>query len=341
MNTNVDDELSTTPPTIMSSLVTTNIEKTVNYPPNTLKKTTDKMKTKSKGSGKWGTKFSKQLQAFQVRTPAGEICSQTFVSKEEAKHFKERDKAENVSASTSSESEEVGLHDDGFGGIVLRKPTVSLEERFKHKKPRKKLPNPGAALYETQVQNAIDPNHPACMSYHDLLQRAHKTLEEKFPNLKKKKKLKCPPPILRAYNGNKRAMFVNASQICRLLNRPISHLEQFLAEELAMTTFHVDETNKKKQDQFSGVLVLKYRMNKQAEGNISKVLLKYINKFVRCSACGGFSSDMRYDSKLRSHISCCKDCHAEKFLEDIKRSFRMTTKADKIAARIKASYMAR
>lgn len=305
-----------------------------------MKNTTDTM-GKSKSNGKWATKLNQQLQAYQIRNPAGRVYSQTFETKEEAKAFirKEKEHAENVSASTSDE--EAGLHDDGFGGEILRKPAVSVQDRFKNKKPRKKRPNPGVELYEAQVQKTLDPNDSACPSYHALLQRAHRKLEEKFPQLKKKKTLRCPPPILRPYNGHKRAMFVNASQICRLLNRPIAHLEQFLAEELATTTFHVDETKKKLQNQFSGVLVLKYRMNKSAEGNISKVLMKYITEYVQCPACKGFHSDMLKDKQFRGNKLRCQDCHAEMYLKDIKRGFRATTKADKIAAKIKASYMGR
>jgi len=300
--------------------------------------------SRSKGNGKWGMKFNQELQAFQVRSPAGTVYSQTFETKEEAKAFiqqqKEHAENHNVSASTSSE-EENGLHDDGFGGEILRKPDVSVQDRFKNKKPRGVVRNPGLELYEAQVQNTFDPNHAACPSYHDLLQRAHRKLEEKFPQLKKKKTLTCPPPILRPYNGHKRAMFVNASQICRLLNRPIAHFEHFLAEELATTTFHVDETRKKLQNEFSGVLILKYRMNKSAEGNISKVLKKYITEYVQCPACKGFHSDMVKDKQFRGNKLRCQDCHAEMYLKDIKRGFRATTKADKIAAKIKANYMGR
>jgi len=331
----------------MSSLFTTNVEEQqpVKYPTNTLKKTTDTMSSKTKGSGRWGTKFNEGVQAFQVRNPSGEVYPHTFETKEDAKAFiqQEKERAEDVSASTSSErDDEAGLHDDGFGGEILRKPAVSLKDRFKHKKPRpRRRKPPGLALYEAQVQEVLDPNHSACPSYHDLLQRAQQKLEEKFPNLKKKKTLRCPPPILRPYNGHKRAMFVNASQICRLLNRPIAHLELFLAEELATTTFHVDETKKKLQNQFSGVLILKYRMNKSAEGNISKVLMKYIAEYVRCPSCQGFNSDMVKNKQFRTSMLRCKDCHAEMYLKDIKRGFRAKTRQDKIAARIKASYMGR
>jgi len=299
---------------------------------------------KTKGNGRWGTKFNQELQAFQVRSPCGEVYPHTFGTKEDAKAFiqKEKDRAEmNVSAS-SSESDEAGLHDDGFGGEILRKPAASVKDRFKHKKPRpRRVQAPGAAAYEAQIQDTLDPDHDACPSYHDLLQRAHRKLEEKFPNLKRKKTLRCPPPILRPYNGHKRAMFVNASQICKLLNRPIAHLELFLAEELATTTFHVDETRKKLQNEFSGVLILKYRMNKSAEGNISKVLMKYIAEYVRCPACQGFNSDMIKNKQFRGSMLRCKDCHAEMYLKDIKRGFRAKTRQDKIAARIKASYMGR
>jgi translation initiation factor 2 beta subunit (eIF-2beta)/eIF-5 len=310
-----------------------------------MNKTTDTMSKPTKRSGRWGTKFNPRLRAFQVRNPRGEVCPDTFETKEDAKAFiqQEKDRAYNVTAAWSaSSSDEAGLHDDGFGGEILRKPVMSAEDRFKHKKPRpKRLTPPGLALYEAQIQDTLDPNHSACPSYHDLLQRAHKKLEEKFPNLKKKKTLRCPPPILRPYNGHKRATFVNASQICRLLNRPIAHLELFLAEELATTTFHVDETRKKLQDEFSGVLILKYRMNKAAEGNINKVLMKYITEYVRCPSCQGFNSDMVKNKQFRTSMLRCKDCHAEMYLKDIKRGFRAKTRQDKIAARIKASYMGR
>jgi len=295
--------------TTMSSLVTSNSP--VVHLSNTLNHTTDTMVNIS-APGKQGTK--EQAKPFTASPPMEE---------------------EEGSASTSGSEETAALHDDGFGGEILRHRPPA-EDRFKNKKPRPRRPNIGVVQFEAEMQQTRDPSHSAMMSYHHLLQRAHKQLEKKFPNRSIKKKLKCPPPILRPYNGHKRAAFVNASQICRTLNRPITHLEQFLADELATTTFFVDETKKKKRDEFSGVIILKYRMNKKAEGQIGSVLKNYIKTYVQCSACGGFQTEMKKEQRFRSHILCCTDCHAEKYLNPIsnrRTRFTARTREDKFAAR--------
>merc|ERR1712173_150069 len=61
-----------------------------------------------------------------------------------------------------------------------------------------------------------------------------------------------------------------------------------------------------------------------------------IKTYVQCSACGGFQTEMKKEQRFRSHILCCTDCHAEKYLNPIsnrRTRFTARTREDKFAAR--------
>jgi len=88
------------------------------------------------------------------------------------------------------------------------------------------------------------------------------------------------------------------------LNRPIEHLQQFVAEELGTEcSLSQKESHDNQQGHFK--LVIKRKGGIKKSG-ILKILYAYIDTYVQCNVCGDLDTDLTKEQ--RQFFVTCKKC---------------------------------
>ena len=161
-------------------------------------------------------------------------------------------------------------------------------------------------------------------TYDDLLDRVHKSIEERNPSLGTSKgvTIKLRPPLVERV-GSKKVGFTNFAEICELLHRSQEHVFQFFLAELG-TTGSITGGQQ---------LVLKGRYTQR---HFESLLRKYITEFVQCEMCRSTNTEFNRDPATRLYQFACANCGAQKTVHSIKSGFHATTKADRKAAKMAA-----
>jgi translation initiation factor 2 subunit 2 len=145
-------------------------------------------------------------------------------------------------------------------------------------------------------------------TYEELLGRVFGILSEKNPQLAgtKSRVVIKPPEVSR--EGTKKTVFVNFTELCKMMNRNSEHVQQYLLAELG-TSGSLDGTNR---------LVLKGRFQPKA---FESTLRRYINEYVLCPSCKSMDTLLDKDSATRLSYLRCQQCGASKSVTTIKQGF--------------------
>jgi len=158
-------------------------------------------------------------------------------------------------------------------------------------------------------------------SYEELLGRLYQIIENKNPLLGTSKKyVMKPPQVVRV--GSKKVGWVNFSEICQIMKRPIDHVMQFVLAEFGT------EGSITADGQF--ILRGAYK-----EKHAESLLRKYIKEFVTCEMCKSPNTDLSRDSSTRLYVVSCSNCGASRSATSIKSGYHAVTRADRRAAKQK------
>lgn len=116
-----------------------------------------------------------------------------------------------------------------------------------------------------------------------------------YENIKQIKKTKNVLPKLIVKCENKKTYFVNYSAICFSLNRESNSMIKFLEKELNSST----SINAQDQLIIDGMF---------REKHIEKVIINYIENYVRCGACKSLNTSIIKEDKFL--FLQCNNCNA-------------------------------
>jgi len=136
-------------------------------------------------------------------------------------------------------------------------------------------------------------------------------MREKNPELQAgehKKYVMKPPQVLR--HGSKKTSFANYLEICRMLHRPVKHVQDFLMAELG-TSGSVDGYNQ---------LLIRGRFQQKS---IEGVLKRYIKEYVTCHTCKSAETLLQKEGRL--HFLQCETCGSRCSVASIKTGFQAVT----------------
>eukprot|EP00419_Tripos_fusus_P036426 CAMPEP_0172779258 /NCGR_PEP_ID=MMETSP1074-20121228/202330_1 /TAXON_ID=2916 /ORGANISM="Ceratium fusus, Strain PA161109" /LENGTH=298 /DNA_ID=CAMNT_0013616217 /DNA_START=59 /DNA_END=950 /DNA_ORIENTATION=+ len=118
--------------------------------------------------------------------------------------------------------------------------------------------------------------------YSEMLNRLYEIIEAKNPSLSNKERYVLKPPqCVRV--GSKRVAWVNFSEICGMMKRPVEHVVQFVLAEFGTEGSIAGAATTRSEGQGQdGQLILKGRyLPKHCES----LLRKYIKEYVTCEMC--------------------------------------------------------
>lgn len=148
-------------------------------------------------------------------------------------------------------------------------------------------------------------------SYQFLLDRIYGLIKTLNPDCVEKTKVNIPVPIVNRV-GTSRSVWVNFSDVCNSLNRPIDHLFQFILVELGC------EGSIGGENQF----LLKNKYNNK---HIESLLKKYVHDYVQCTNCKSTKTTLKKDNSTRMQVMVCSICKSEKTVS----ALRVATKQKK------------
>lgn len=128
-----------------------------------------------------------------------------------------------------------------------------------------------------------------------LTNRIYSLLESR----KKNKVIVIPPPVVGRYGGRK-SVFKNCTKICEKINRDLDHLFKVICSELSTE----GSINGDKQMVLRGKFFSKH---------ISKVLIKYIKKYVECDICESLDTTIAHEEGVDYLV--CNTCLAKKSIQ--------------------------
>lgn len=160
---------------------------------------------------------------------------------------------------------------------------------------------------------------PPSYSYSHLLQRVVSLLLTNNPELTEKRRNTIKPPQLMRV-GTKKTLWVNFTEICRMMRRAPEHVFQYMLAELG-TEGSIDAQQRLV---IKGKFIPKY---------IEQLLRKYVIEYVTCNMCRSFNTTLTKDSVSRLHFVHCQDCGSSRSVAPIKAGYHAQTKADRRAIR--------
>mmetsp|Transcript_132954 Transcript_132954/g.331697 ORF Transcript_132954/g.331697 Transcript_132954/m.331697 type:complete len:211 (-) Transcript_132954:216-848(-) len=159
-------------------------------------------------------------------------------------------------------------------------------------------------------------------TYEELLARLYHIIEDKNPSLGTAKKyVMKPPQVVRV--GSKKVGWVNFSEICQIMKRPVDHVMQFVLAEFGTEGSITGD----------GQFILK---GAYKEKHAESLLRKYIKEFVTCEMCKSPNTELNRDSSTRLYVVSCGNCGASRSATSIKSGYHAVTRADRRAAKQKA-----
>ena len=176
------------------------------------------------------------------------------------------------------------------------------ENIFIDKKKKKK--NPIKFLDNNDVNKNSD-------EYDYLLNRALSKLYEQFPHKKNVENIKyrIKDPVI-TYSG-KKTIYHNFLQHCAHFQRDYQHVLKYVHSELGCSNGRINSRNE---------LILNDKVKNKT---IEKILLDYVNKYIRCPTCQNppFNTVMRRNLKNRLDYIFCYKCQSEYYPEPIQTNF--------------------
>ncbi|CAE7259658.1 Eif2s2 [Symbiodinium sp. CCMP2456] len=166
--------------------------------------------------------------------------------------------------------------------------------------------------------------------YKDLLERLYKIIEEHNPEVGNKERyILKPPQVVRV--GSKKVAWVNFSEICSMMKRPVDHVVQFVLAEFGTEGSVAGSATTRAEGQGQdGQLVLKGRYQPK---HCESLLRKYIKEYVTCEMCKSASTTLRKDPSTRLTMVECSKCGATRTAASIKAGFHAVTRGDRKAAK--------
>jgi len=159
-------------------------------------------------------------------------------------------------------------------------------------------------------------------TYDEMLSRLCQIIEDKNPSLATTKKyIMKPPQVIRV--GSKKVGWINFSEICGIMKRPVEHVLAFVLAEFGTEGSIAGD----------GQLILK---GKYKDEHAQSLLRKYIRGFVTCEMCKSANTDLNRDSSTRLHVVTCHNCGASRTAASINKGYHAVTRADRRAAKQKA-----
>jgi translation initiation factor 2 subunit 2 len=144
-------------------------------------------------------------------------------------------------------------------------------------------------------------------TYAELLERVF-SMDPDLKDGKKSHFVLKPPSVMRI--GTKKTAFANFAEICKLLHRPLDHLQGFLLAELG-TSGSIDG---------SDALVIKGRFQQKM---IENVLRGYIREYVTCHTCKSPETILAKENRL--FFLQCEVCGSKCSVANIKAGFQAVT----------------
>lgn len=168
--------------------------------------------------------------------------------------------------------------------------------------------------------------------YDLMITRVYEILESKNPSLGEKHKyILKPPQIVRV--GSKKVAWVNFSEICGIMKRPIDHVVQFVLAEFGTEGSVAGQaTSRSEGGGADGQLILKGRYQPK---HCESLLRKYIKEYVTCGMCKSADTQLRKDASTRLFLVECQNCGASRSASSIKSGYHAVTRKDRKDAKAK------
>lgn len=166
--------------------------------------------------------------------------------------------------------------------------------------------------------------------YTEMLTRLYRIIEDKNPSLSNKERyILKPPQVVRV--GSKKVAWVNFSEICGMMKRPVEHVVSFVLAEFGTEGSIAGAATTRSEGQGQdGQLILKGRyLPKHCES----LLRKYIKEYVTCEMCKSAATKLNRDPSTRLFMVECTNCGAHRTAASIKAGYHAVTRGDRKAAK--------
>ncbi|CAE8616094.1 unnamed protein product [Polarella glacialis] len=176
----------------------------------------------------------------------------------------------------------------------------------------------------------VDWSRGPVYTYDEMLTRLYKIIEDKNPTLGTKERYVLKPPqTVRV--GSKKVAWVNFSELCGMMKRPVEHVVQFVLAEFGTEgSIAGAATTRAEGAGADGQLILKGRyLPKHCES----LLRKYIKEYVTCEMCKSANTSLKKDSSTRLFVVECTNCGANRTAASIKSGYHSVTRGDRRAAK--------
>lgn len=194
----------------------------------------------------------------------------------------------------------------------------SLDKKKKKKRKKEKKEKKKKDKQTTQITIQESENGDL-YSYTDLLSRLMSLHRRDNPEQVDTHRYVIKPPQLMRV-GSKRTLWTNFQDICSIMKRQPTHLQEFVLTELG-TTGSIDHNNR---------LVIS---GKYVPKVIESLLRKYIREYVTCQSCRSPNTVIAKDTVSRLYFMHCTECGASRSVAAIKAGFHAETRADRRAQR--------
>lgn len=138
-----------------------------------------------------------------------------------------------------------------------------------------------------------------------LLDRIFTNIRENNPSLQIHKKLVIPPPKVIGLSS-KKTMVCNFSDIGRIINRPIDHVQSYFITELS-TECNVDSLNR---------IIIK---GKFTQRQVESIFKKYVTEYVICDSCNKSDTNLIKDQITRLCFLKCNVCESTRSIQSLVR----------------------
>merc|ERR1712151_1491678 len=108
--------------------------------------------------------------------------------------------------------------------------------------------------------------------------------------------------------GSKKVGWVNFTEICNMMKRPVEHVMQFVLAEFGTEGSVAGD----------GQLILKGRYQ---DRHAESLLRKYVKEFVKCLMCKGCNTDLKREASSRLYFVECFDCGARRAATNIRQGY--------------------
>jgi translation initiation factor 2 subunit 2 len=209
-------------------------------------------------------------------------------------------------------------------------PVFDFGSKKKSKKKKEKVQEAEEEGGESVLVGVAGWQPGPVYEYSEMLTRLYGIIEAKNPSLSNKERyILKPPQCVRV--GSKKVAWVNFSEICGMMKRPVEHVVQFVLAEFGTEGSIAGAATTRAEGQGQdGQLILKGRyLPKHCES----LLRKYIKEYVTCEMCKSANTQLRKDNSTRLFMVECTNCGAHRTAASIKAGYHAVTRGDRRAAK--------